>query len=77
MKNPLFYAKILLFGEYGIIENGKGLTLPYNFYKGSLKFSSSVGDEFQTKSNLSLKKWFSFLKTVELPKKFALKLASP
>lgn len=38
MRNPLFYAKILLFGEYGIIEDSKGLTIPYNSYKGSLKF---------------------------------------
>lgn len=74
MKNPLFYAKILLFGEYGIIENGKGLTLPYNFYKGSLKFISNSNDEFQNKSNQSLKKWYSFLKTVEFPKKYNLNL---
>ena len=37
MKGPLFYAKILLFGEYGIIKNSKGLSIPYPFYKGSLK----------------------------------------
>ena len=40
MSNPLFYAKILLFGEYGIIEDSQGLTLPYSFYKGTLKFSA-------------------------------------
>jgi len=33
----LFYSKILLFGEYGIIKNSKGLAIPYNFYKGTLK----------------------------------------
>ena len=37
MKGPLFYAKILLFGEYGIIKDSKGLSIPYNSYKGSLK----------------------------------------
>ena len=37
MKAPLFYSKILLFGEYGIIKNSKGLSIPYNFYKGGLK----------------------------------------
>ena len=37
MKGPLFYSKILLFGEYGIIEDSKGLSIPYNFYKGALK----------------------------------------
>ncbi|MBC8304498.1 MAG: mevalonate kinase, partial [Pelagibacterales bacterium] len=37
MSAPLFYSKILLFGEYGIIKNSKGLSIPYNFYKGGLK----------------------------------------
>jgi mevalonate kinase len=35
--NPLFYAKILLFGEYGIIKDAMGLSIPYNFYKGAFK----------------------------------------
>jgi mevalonate kinase len=30
MKGPLFYSKIL-FGEYGIIRDSKGLSIPYNF----------------------------------------------
>lgn len=38
MKNPLFYAKVLLFGEYGIIQNSKGLSLPFKEFKGRLKF---------------------------------------
>jgi mevalonate kinase len=29
MKGPLFYSKILLFGEYGIIRDSKGLSIPY------------------------------------------------
>ncbi|MFV0237196.1 MAG: mevalonate kinase [Flavobacteriales bacterium] len=41
MQNPLFYAKVLLFGEYGIIENAKGLTIPLNFYKGTLKYDKT------------------------------------
>lgn len=36
MKGPLFYSKILLFGEYGIIKDSKGLSIPYNFYNGAL-----------------------------------------
>jgi mevalonate kinase len=40
MKGPLFYAKILLFGEYGIIKDSKGLSIPYNFYRGALKVSN-------------------------------------
>lgn len=41
MKGPLFYAKILLFGEYGIIKDSKGLSIPYNFYRGALKLNAS------------------------------------
>lgn len=37
--DSLFYAKILLFGEYGIINDSMGLSIPFNFYKGTLKFS--------------------------------------
>ena len=48
MKGPLFYAKILLFGEYGIIKDAKGLSIPYNFYKGALKISDTKNDEAQT-----------------------------
>ena len=42
MKGPLFYAKILLFGEYGIIKDSKGLSIPYNFYRGALKLNAPV-----------------------------------
>lgn len=42
MKGPLFYSKILLFGEYGIIEDSKGLSIPYNFYKGALKLPKKI-----------------------------------
>lgn len=53
MKGPLFYSKILLFGEYGIIKDSKGLSIPYNFYKGALKTSENLSEEAQ-KSNESL-----------------------
>lgn len=58
MRNPLFYAKILLFGEYGIIEDSKGLTIPYNSYKGSLKFDK--GSEAKI-SNESIRKFAAYL----------------
>ena len=50
MKGPLFYAKILLFGEYGIIKDSKGLSIPYNYYRGALQFSSTFTPE-QKESN--------------------------
>lgn len=69
MSNPLFYAKILLFGEYGIIEDSQGLTLPYSFYKGTLKFSA-LDTEFEKKSNESLKQYAEYLKNTALPENF-------
>ncbi|MBT5289539.1 MAG: mevalonate kinase [Flavobacterium sp.] len=61
MKGPLFYAKILLFGEYGIIKDSKGLAIPYNSYKGALKSSSNLSGEAK-KSNENLIKLYDYLK---------------
>ena len=74
MTNPLFYAKILLFGEYGIIEDSQGLTLPYSFYKGTLKFSGLESD-FEKKSNDSLLKYSEYLKDLQLPESFQLDIS--
>lgn len=51
MKSPLFYAKILLFGEYGIIKDSKGLAIPYNFYQGSLLKSDDLTPQQQDSHN--------------------------
>lgn len=56
MKGPLFYSKILLFGEYGIIKDSKGLFIPYNFYNGALKKDENPSQE-AIKSNESLKQF--------------------
>ena len=63
MKGPLFYAKILLFGEYGIIKDAKGLSIPYNFYKGALKISDTKNDEAQA-SNQKLSEFVDFLEQI-------------
>jgi mevalonate kinase len=60
MKGPLFYSKILLFGEYGIIKDSKGLSIPYNFYNGALKVDENPSEE-AVKSNASLKRFVSHL----------------
>lgn len=75
MNNPLFYAKILLFGEYGIIEDSQGLTLPYSFYKGTLKFSD-LDNDFEKKSNRSLAKYSDYLLDLELPEEYQLDVDS-
>lgn len=71
MTNPLFYAKIILFGEYGMIEDSQGLVVPYSFYKGTLKFSD-LGSEFELNSNRHLQKYADFLTTLDLSDDFEL-----
>ncbi|OUS03568.1 mevalonate kinase [Flavobacteriales bacterium 33_180_T64] len=64
MKGPLFYSKILLFGEYGIIKDSKGLSIPYNFYNGALKMDENPSQE-AIKSNESLRRFVSYLKDID------------
>ena len=64
MKGPLFYSKILLFGEYGIIKDSKGLSIPYNFFKGALKKDENPSEE-AIKSNKNLIKFVHFLETID------------
>ena len=64
MKGPLFYSKILLFGEYGIIKDSKGLSIPYNSYNGALKLDENASDE-ALKSNESLKRFAEYLQTID------------
>ena len=64
MNGPLFYSKILLFGEYGIIEDSKVLSIPYNFYKGALKIPNKK-NSISRASNKILR---GFLKHLKLSK---------
>lgn len=63
-KSPLYYAKILLFGEYGIIKDSMGLSIPYNYYQGAFKKSSQLEGKSK-KSNESLEQFLSHLKEME------------
>ncbi len=63
MKGPLFYSKILLFGEYGIIKDSKGLSIPYNFYNGALKMDDNTSKEAKT-SNSYLKDFVEYLANI-------------
>ncbi|MCM8570884.1 mevalonate kinase [Gramella jeungdoensis] len=64
MKGPLFYSKILLFGEYGIIKDSKGLSIPYNFYNGALKLDENLSDDSK-RSNDNLRRFADYLKSLE------------
>lgn len=65
MKGPLFYSKILLFGEYGIIQDSKGLSIPYNFYNGALKTDSNPSAT-AIASNENLKKFIVYLENLQI-----------
>lgn len=64
MKGPLFYSKILLFGEYGIIKDSKGLSIPYNFYNGALKMEDNPSEVAQ-QSNRSLQRFADYLSKID------------
>jgi len=64
MKGPLFYSKILLFGEYGIIRDSKGLSIPYNFYNGALKKDANPSVE-AISSNGHLKRFVIYLEKLQ------------
>lgn len=64
MKGPLFYSKILLFGEYGIIKDSKGLSIPYSFYNGALKKDANP-NEVALDSNKSLYDFAKYLENLD------------
>ena len=64
MKGPLFYAKILLFGEYGIIKDSKGLAIPYNTYIGALKSTLDLSGKSK-ESNQKLQSFYAYLASLE------------
>jgi len=59
-KGPLYFAKILLFGEYGIIEDSQGLAIPYASYSGGLK-KSDLQNPSHRQSNENLWKFYWYL----------------
>jgi len=62
LKESLFYAKILLFGEYGIIDDAMGLSIPYTDYSGTFSYSETEKSE---KSNADLKQFYNYLKSLQ------------
>ena len=58
-------AKIILFGEYGIILNSKALAIPYPHFSGRLCFSDNLKDKLSkmdVESNMALKRLYSYFK---------------
>lgn len=59
-----FHSKILLFGEYSIIQDSMGLTVPYDIFKGALCFEPQPGvdEAFILKSNETLRDFHAYLR---------------
>lgn len=75
--SELYFAKILLFGEYSVIFNSMGLTIPYTHYSGQLSMPNDkkyTDLDFAQKSNDDLKTFAAFLKSLatEHPEKIAI-----
>ncbi len=64
LKEPLFYAKVLLFGEYGIIKDSMGLSIPYNIYKGKLLQSPTPSDKTKA-SNAEIRLFVNHLEDLD------------
>ena len=65
--NSTYYAKIMLFGEYSVIFDSMGLTIPYAHFQGKFRFmNSGTHDDynFAIKSNRQLKSYADHLSTL-------------
>jgi mevalonate kinase len=67
-KDGIFYAKILLFGEYSIMCDSMALTVPYTHFKGELSFINEdkyTDLKFAEESNKSLAEFLRYLKNLK------------
>ncbi|MFN8236666.1 MAG: hypothetical protein U0T77_00730 [Chitinophagales bacterium] len=69
-EQPSFNSKILLFGEYSIIQDSMGLTLPYNEFNGKLTFDAGeMNEQFVSESNEHLADFSLYLENLLVTKK--------
>jgi len=66
--SDIFYGKIILFGEYGIIFDSMALTIPFTHFHGELSFNNRNNKfkytdvDFANNSNAQLEAYSSYLK---------------
>jgi len=68
MNTNIYYAKILLFGEYSVIFNSMGLTIPYTHFTGQLSMPSMrkyTDIDFAQKSNQDLREYYKYLHSLK------------
>lgn len=66
-KEQNFHSKILLFGEYSIIQESMGLTVPYDIFKGRLTFDApaNTANGDTGPSNTALRGFLDYLTGLE------------
>lgn len=71
-ENKKFFGKILLLGEYSIIEGGEALTVPFESVSGYFDFPSEnmPVDSSSVESNNSLKEFYFYLEAQQKEQKF-------
>ena len=68
MKGEVFYAKIMLFGEYSVIWDSMALTMPYSHFTGEFRFTSQeeyTNYELAIDSNRHLSNYLPYLKELQ------------
>ena len=64
INTPLFYSKILLFGEYSVIFDSMALSVPFSRFNAGFRFlnSNTYSDyDFAVRSNAMLREYFLWL----------------
>jgi len=67
-KEKIYYAKILLFGEYSVIKNSMALTIPYSHFNGELSFlynDKYTDYDFAKQSNRKLYNFLGYLRKLK------------
>lgn len=67
-KPDLYYGKVLLFGEYSILFNSKGLTIPYSHFTGQLSFINDdkyTDYDFAVQSNRQMMEFLGYMRQLE------------
>ncbi len=69
INSPLYYSKLMLFGEYSVILGSRAITVPYGHFKGELSFISDVkytDYDFAIQSNKALDKYATELQAIDM-----------
>jgi mevalonate kinase len=59
--SPKYFAKILLFGEYGVNRDAMALSIPYTSFSGVLRMPEGEASFAERESNASLNRFASYL----------------